>query len=49
VRTYAFSILVAVILQGLLGGARVLLDRQHLAWCTASQALHSFVCALCFV
>jgi cytochrome c oxidase assembly protein subunit 15 len=31
VRTYAFSILVAVILQGLLGGARVLFDRQHLA------------------
>lgn len=31
VRTFAFCILVAVILQGLLGGARVLLDRQHLA------------------
>jgi cytochrome c oxidase assembly protein subunit 15 len=31
VRTYAYSILVAVILQGLLGGARVLFDRQHLA------------------
>ena len=31
VRTYAFSILVAVILQGLLGGARVLFDRHHLA------------------
>lgn len=31
VRTFAFSILVAVILQGLLGGARVLFDRQHLA------------------
>lgn len=31
VRAFAFSILVAVILQGLLGGARVLFDRQHLA------------------
>ena len=31
VRKFAFSILVAVILQGLLGGARVLFDRQHLA------------------
>jgi cytochrome c oxidase assembly protein subunit 15 len=31
VRIYAFSILVAVILQGLLGGARVLFDRQQLA------------------
>ena len=29
VRTYAFSILVAVILQGLLGGARVLFDRRR--------------------
>lgn len=31
VRTFAYSILAAVILQGLLGGARVLFDRQHLA------------------
>ena len=31
VRTYACTILAAVILQGLLGGARVLFDRQHLA------------------
>lgn len=31
VRTFAFTILAAVILQGLLGGARVLFDRQHLA------------------
>jgi heme A synthase len=31
VRTFASTILAAVILQGLLGGARVLFDRQHLA------------------
>lgn len=31
VRTFSYSILAAVILQGLLGGARVLFDRQHLA------------------
>lgn len=31
VRTFASTILAAVILQGMLGGARVLFDRQHLA------------------
>lgn len=47
VRTYAFSILVAVILQGLLGGARVLFDRQHLAL-VHSVTGASFFC-LCIV
>lgn len=31
VRSFSYTILAAVILQGLLGGARVLFDRQHLA------------------
>ncbi|MFO0999155.1 MAG: hypothetical protein U0936_02370 [Planctomycetaceae bacterium] len=47
VRAFGYSILAAVILQGLLGGARVLFDRQHLAM-VHSVTGASFFC-LCVV
>jgi cytochrome c oxidase assembly protein subunit 15 len=47
VRTCSYSILAAVILQGLLGGARVLFDRQHLAMVHSITGA-SFFC-LCVV
>lgn len=46
-RTFAYTILVAVVLQGLLGGARVLFDREHLAMIHSITGA-SFFC-LCIV